>query len=209
MGENDWLVTGNAVKADIHSLHTFAEALRTELKDHLAASMKNGITPLAAAAAPFGAGKLPEGAFFRTQHINNVNAIHDLLAAVQKGIMALAVAADSIAWEYGDADATSKATYDEVLGLFTPKAGDTTLADLAAQAEAEGNGNATTNGYNNPTNIPENAGQNATAGIPAGDPKVISPGTGYAVDITDNEGVHDPTVDPSRYQVPTDQVPGK
>lgn len=202
MGE-EWLVRGDAVKADIQSLHDFAAALRAELKNSFGPSITNGITPLLAAQAPFGAGGLPEGKFFRLRHKENAKAISELLKDVTMGINALAMAADSIAFEYGATDAFASATQDKVFDAFHPLDGNKTLQGVVADAAAQGNGQEPVipPAYTDPNGTPGgNAGPYTGHGVY--DPRVISPDTGYSVDLTDNEQTRGESVDPSNYPGP-------
>jgi hypothetical protein len=141
-----WLKPGDAVEVDIARLEHFAERMNRELKDSFQPSFEVGINPMVqklAKLSPFGKGGLGEGQLFRAYHGQSLGAVAKMLADVELSLMALGLAARSIAADYAGGDAMSKATIDDVSSAFAPTEGkQQSLAGLIEEgrkkAEADG-----------------------------------------------------------------------
>ncbi|WP_018254477.1 hypothetical protein [Salinispora mooreana] len=117
MGD-DWLA-GEKIDVDIQRLDDFAAALMDELNANFTPSHQHGVVPLLQVQAPFGAGGMKEGQYFRTRHDHSRAAIQQLLADVTKGLASLSVAAKSISVGYLTEDALTEATNNDVFNAFS------------------------------------------------------------------------------------------
>ena len=135
MGDQ-WLVDEN-IKVDIQQLQDFAEHIRQELETNFQPSFKNGIEPMLTTQAPFGAGGLEEGKFFRGRHDDSRAAVSQMIVDAMRGLTALSVAAMSISAEYLTGDALSQATNDDVYNAFNGVDGQQTLNDYWQQPEGQ------------------------------------------------------------------------
>jgi len=120
-GRPAWLADDASIKVDINGLDDFATRIQGEMEKNFTPSIEAGIKPMMAEAAraPFGEGGLREGQAFKSAHNLNLQAVGQLLGDVSKSLQAIHLAAAAIAREYGGADALSKATFDDVMDVFT------------------------------------------------------------------------------------------
>jgi hypothetical protein len=121
-----WL-TDN-VQVQISSLQQFAEAIGKELSTNFIPSFDAGIKPMLTILAPMGKGGLQEGLYVGSRHDGVRTAIMAMCGDAQKGLMALQMAAMSIAAEYMSGDALSQATHEDVMDAFAPLEGNVTLS---------------------------------------------------------------------------------
>jgi hypothetical protein len=132
-GENPWLVgddAGEKVQVSINSLNEFAKAIGQELSANFMPSFNAGIKPLANIRAPMGGNDLLEGLWARGRHQDAVSAVLQMCAQAQQGLMALQMAATSIALEYMSGDALAQATHEDVMDAFAPLDGNVTLQGI-------------------------------------------------------------------------------
>jgi hypothetical protein len=136
-----WIKDDDSVEVDINRLEDFALRVKRELELNFGPSFEHGILPNLkdlAKKAPFGRGGLPEGKIFQASHVKNLEAVVQMMADVQKGLLAISLAANSIAAEYSSGDALSKATIDDVSAAFAPVEGKgESLSSLLNKAAAE------------------------------------------------------------------------
>ena len=129
-----WIKDDQTVEVDINRLEDFGTRVMRELDLNFRPSFEHGIMPNLKALskkAPFGRGGLPEGVIFNEFHAKNLEAVMRLAGDVQLSLMAISLAAQSIAAEYSAGDALSKASLDDVSNAFSPTEGKTeTLAGL-------------------------------------------------------------------------------
>lgn len=135
-GQPAWLANDGSVKVDVNRLEDFATRVNGELEKNFQPSFKNGIQPLMQelSQAPFGMGGLREGRMFGSAHAMNLQATGQMLADVQKSLMAISMAATDIAREYGGGDAMNQATLDDVQNAFGASGGAQTLDSLLKNA---------------------------------------------------------------------------
>ncbi|MEU7608378.1 hypothetical protein [Micromonospora sp. NPDC049204] len=133
MGD-EWLV-GEDIDVDIQQLIDFAKAIEKELNEHFKPSFENGVRPMLTVQAPFGAGGMKEGAFFRVRHDDSRVAVGKMLGDAMKGLVSLQMAAMSIASEYRTGDALAQADTDDIYNAFTAVDGQKTLDDLWRQGD--------------------------------------------------------------------------
>jgi hypothetical protein len=137
-----WIKDDESVEVDIKRLEDYALRVKRELELNFAPNFEHGIMPNLkdlARKAPFGKGGMPEGRVFQTFHVKNLEAVVRMMGDVQKSLLAISLAANSIAAEYSSGDALSKATLDDVSAAFTPVEGKgQSLDDLLNKAKAKG-----------------------------------------------------------------------
>ncbi|MGW0434909.1 hypothetical protein ACWDV4_20515 [Micromonospora sp. NPDC003197] len=204
MGD-EWLVDKD-IEVDIQQLQDFAEHIKKELELNFQPSFENGIRPMLTTQAPFGAGGLEEGRFFRGRHDESRAAVSQMLGEAMRGLTALSVAATSIAAEYLTGDALSQATNDDVFNAFSGVDGQQTLNDYWGDNEGE---------EQDPQNlVPEGAddpdayfGENGNGGSTPGDTPAMyqettiaegKPGE-YTIE-GDDENMHDPNYGMPEYE---------
>lgn len=142
-----WIKDDASVEVDIERLEDFALRMRKELELNFQPSYEHGILPNVkelSRKAPFGKGGLPEGLIFREFHSKNLEAALLMIGDVQKSLLAISMAAMSIAAEYSTGDALSKATLDDVSQAFRPT--DAKAETLSSLMEKAQKGEATTVG---------------------------------------------------------------
>lgn len=116
-----WLHQDASVNVDVQSVADFAARMRAEIEDNFTPSLTEGINPMLAVSAPFGAGGgLGEGALFRDMHERNRMAATRLLGEVFQSLNALGQAAAAVAAEYAAGDGASATTVTDVYDAFTP-----------------------------------------------------------------------------------------
>lgn len=135
MGD-DWLA-GETIDVDVQRLDDFAAALMDELSANFTPSHQHGVVPMLQVQAPFGAGGMNEGQYFRTRHDHSRAAIQELLTEVGMGLASLSTAAKSISVGYLAEDVLTEATNDDVLRAFTNIEGKQTLNNSWHQGDNE------------------------------------------------------------------------
>ncbi|WP_305789931.1 hypothetical protein [Symbioplanes lichenis] len=195
-----WLANGN-IEVDVQSLRDFAKAVEAEVNNNFGPSFQQGIMPMLQVAAPFGTGGMEEAKFFKGQHDHSRDALSQMLQDVQKGLIALHLAASSIAGEYSDGDATNSADIADVVNVFNPQDGKPSLSSLQEQAQQEQRGE---DGQATDQGIPPQAQgepKSADGQNPAFDPyaqQIVAEGeSGQYIVGADDEGVNDPSLDVS------------
>lgn len=154
----DWLADGN-IEVDIHQLEDFANHIKAELDKNFQPSFKNGIEPFLRYTAHISApGPIKEGTFFEARHNESKAALGQMMGEAMQGLLALSLAAKSIAAEYANGDALVKATHDDVFDAFNGVDGQKTLNDYRQQGEQpQQNGGGNQNGTGNEREIPKEA----------------------------------------------------
>jgi hypothetical protein len=140
-----WIKDDDSVEVDINRLEDFALRVKREVDLNFGPSFDGGILPNIkdlAKKSTFGRGGLPEGRIFQAYHAKNLEAMIMMMSDVRKSLLAISLAANSIAAEYSSGDALSSATLDDVSAAFYPVEGKGEtlqgLLDKAAKGETEG-----------------------------------------------------------------------
>lgn len=157
MGD-DW-PTGETINVDIQRLDDFAAALMDELNAHFTPGFQYGVLPMLQVQAPFGAGGMNEGQYFRTRHDQSRTAIQELLTEVGMGLASLSTATKSISAGYLTEDALTEATNNDVFNAFS------NIAAKPAFDSGSGQGNA--GPANSADSLPEARSWETTRGYTA------------------------------------------